>query len=210
MNWDEVTKELTAPLSPDAIKAPPKGKYGEYVDGLHVIREANRIFGHDGWSYRITRLEMVSRLTTTKPQVRVGYLATVEVTVDGVVREGSAVGSGMVAPDSEADAHESAIKEAETDAMKRALRTFGNTFGLALYDKDKDNREVGYAPVDQSEEVARLTFLIGQASDGEALKAVKSSEKPALDSLTDGSFALVKAAFIAASQKLNSEQKEAA
>lgn len=144
MNWDEITPKLTAPLSPDAVKQPPKGKYGEYVDGLHVIREANRIFGHDGWSYRITRLEMVSRLTTAKPQVRVGYLATVEVTVDGVVREGSAVGSGMVAPDSEADAHESAIKEAETDAMKRALRTFGNTFGLALYDKDKGNREVGY------------------------------------------------------------------
>ena len=32
-------------------------------------------------------------------------------------------------------AHESALKEAETDAMKRALMTFGNPFGLALYDK---------------------------------------------------------------------------
>ena len=34
-------------------------------------------------------------------------------------------------------AHESAIKEAETDAMKRALMTFGNPFGLALYDKQQ-------------------------------------------------------------------------
>ncbi len=33
----------------------------------------------------------------------------------------------------------SAIKEAETDAMKRALMTFGNPFGLALYDKDQAN-----------------------------------------------------------------------
>ncbi len=32
-------------------------------------------------------------------------------------------------------AHESALKEAETDAMKRALMTFGNPFGLALHDK---------------------------------------------------------------------------
>lgn len=195
MDWDEVTPHLTAPLSPDAIKPPPQGKYGEYVDGLHVIREANRIFGHDGWSYRITRLEMVSRLTTAKPQVRVGYLCTVEVTVDGVVREGSAVGSGMVAPDSEADAHESAVKEAETDAMKRALRTFGNTFGLALYDKDKTNREVGYAPVDQTEEVARLTFLIEQEQDGPALIEIKKNESKALDALTDGSFETVKSAF---------------
>ncbi len=33
------------------------------------------------------------------------------------------------------EARESALKEAETDAMKRALTTFGNPFGLALYDK---------------------------------------------------------------------------
>jgi hypothetical protein len=37
------------------------------------------------------------------------------------------------------EAHESAIKEAETDAMKRALSTFGNPFGLALYDKEQQN-----------------------------------------------------------------------
>ncbi|MFM7549233.1 MAG: Rad52/Rad22 family DNA repair protein, partial [Cyanobacteriota bacterium] len=39
--------------------------------------------------------------------------------------------------------HESALKEAETDAMKRALMTFGNPFGLALYDKRQ--REVSSA-----------------------------------------------------------------
>jgi hypothetical protein len=32
---------------------------------------------------------------------------------------------------------ESAIKEAETVAMKRALMTFGNPFGLALYDSSR-------------------------------------------------------------------------
>ena len=39
------------------------------------------------------------------------------------------------------DANESAAKEAEPDAMKRALMTFGDPFGLALYDKDKANVE---------------------------------------------------------------------
>ena len=33
--------------------------------------------------------------------------------------------------------HESAIKEAESDALKRALKSFGDQFGLSLYDKDK-------------------------------------------------------------------------
>ena len=54
------------------------------------------------------------------------------------MREGTGAGHGI---DTDLGlAHESAIKEAETDAMKRALMTFGNPFGLALYDKQQ--REV--------------------------------------------------------------------
>jgi recombination DNA repair RAD52 pathway protein len=50
-----------------------------------------------------------------------------------LVREGSGAGHGIDLDLGQA--HESALKEAETDAMKRALMTFGNPFGLALYDK---------------------------------------------------------------------------
>ena len=35
------------------------------------------------------------------------------------------------------DKNESAVKEAESDARKRALMQFGDQFGLSLYDKDK-------------------------------------------------------------------------
>lgn len=174
MDWDKVSKELQAPLSPDAIKPPPQGKYGEYVDGLHVIKEANRIFGHNGWSYAITRLDMVSRVNCKdrngNPQVRVGYACTVRVDVDGVWREGAAVGMGNGKPDNEADVHESAYKEAETDALKRALRTFGNTFGLALYEKDKSAREVGYSASPQ--EVETAIENINNCADLDALKSV--------------------------------------
>jgi len=48
----------------------------------------------------------------------------VRIRVGEVISEGSGAGHGI-----DADlghAHESAIKEAETDAMKRALMTFGN------------------------------------------------------------------------------------
>jgi DNA repair and recombination protein RAD52 len=64
-------------------------------------------------------------------------MARVRVTALGVVRDGTGYGSGAM-PDL-GDAIESAMKEAETDAMKRALMTFGNPFGLALYDKDQAN-----------------------------------------------------------------------
>ena len=47
-------------------------------------------------------------------------------------REGTGYGTGISKFAN--DAHELAIKESETDAMKRAFMTFGYRFGLALYD----------------------------------------------------------------------------
>ena len=148
MDWDKVSAELQKPLNPDAVKPPPQGKFGEYVDALHVIREANRIFGHDGWSYEVTRLTQTHYGEIDhrgKPQLRCSFLCSVKVTVDGTIREGTAVGVGNGKPENAGDVIESAVKEAETDALKRALRTFGNTFGLALYEKDRSKREVGRA-----------------------------------------------------------------
>jgi hypothetical protein len=49
-----------------------------------------------------------------------------------VVREGC--GSGEAKAFTLGQAHELALKSAETDATKRALASFGNRFGLALYD----------------------------------------------------------------------------
>lgn len=180
MDWEAVSKHLQAPLDPAAVKPPPQGKFGEYVDGFHVITEANRIFGHDGWSYRITDLRLTCNheaKTQKGPQVRVGYLCRVVVTVDGVEREGSAVGSGMAKPDNEADAHESAVKEAETDALKRALRSFGFTFGLALYDKSKANVQAPPPDPAKESEIARDRILSGlqQTPDNIAEHVIRNS-----------------------------------
>lgn len=148
-DWEAAAVELRKPLAASAIKPPPKGKFGEYVDALHVIREANRIFGEFGWSYEITRMEQTSSgiydLTGNNgayQQFRCSFMCCIKVHVNGVTREGAAVGMGNGKPENASDVIESAVKEAETDALKRALRSFGNTFGLALYDKDKDARQV--------------------------------------------------------------------
>src|SRR5262249_23942541 len=52
-----------------------------------------------------------------------------------IVREGS--GRGEAKAPTPGQAHELALKAAETDATKRALATFGNPFGLALYDREQ-------------------------------------------------------------------------
>ena len=163
MDWKKITADLQRPLDPSAIKPPPKGKFGEYVDGYHVITEANRIFGHDGWSYEITRLDQTSGQiydlngnNGPYQQYRCSFMCTVRVNVGGVIREGAAVGMGNGKPENTADVIESAVKESETDALKRALRSFGNTFGLALYEKDTAKRQVGNgAEVDDA--VARVS-----------------------------------------------------
>jgi DNA repair and recombination protein RAD52 len=141
---DSMKAELGKPLNPKHVKPPAPGKYGEYIEGWRVIDEANRIFGFDGWTRET--VEMIETCRELKgDKWFVGYRCKVCVTVldhesdppTHVVREGSAAGSGV--SKSLTDAIESALKEAETDAMKRALMTFGNPFGLALYDKTKAN-----------------------------------------------------------------------
>lgn len=140
---NETCAELKAPLNLNHVKTRSQaGRHLSYIEGWHAIAEANRIFGFDGWTRETVEITCVSERQRTIGQQQkdgfgVTYTAKVRVTAGGVVREGVGAGHGIdVDP---GQAHESAIKEAETDAMKRALMTFGNPFGLALYDKQQSN-----------------------------------------------------------------------
>jgi len=103
-----------------------------YVEGWHVIAEANRIFGFDGWSS-----ETIETTCVQNDPYFVTYIAKVRVTVGDIIREGTGAGHGNQ-KSGIGNNHEAAIKEAETDARKRAFMQFGNQFGLSLYNgKDK-------------------------------------------------------------------------
>lgn len=144
---DDQKEMLSAKLDPKHVKGRQQGNTKvSYVEGWHVIAEANRIFGFDAWNRETVMLQETNRDLVdlekngrAYQQWRIGYIAKVRITVDGVIRDGTGFGSGMGYPNAIGDAVEGAIKEAETDAMKRALMTFGNPFGLALYDKEKTN-----------------------------------------------------------------------
>ena len=114
------------------------GRQISYIEGWHVIAEANRIFGFDGWDREMVWAERVWEDPRRDPKA-CAYAARVRIRVRAgevtICREGSGVGHGSGATLGEA--HEAALKEAETDATKRALVTFGNLFGLALYDKEQ-------------------------------------------------------------------------
>lgn len=134
---DKQVRALKAKLAHRYVKTrSSNGVTLSYVEGWHVIAEANRIFGFENWDRRTleprclwTRNENGNIVCFYATRVRIKVRAG-ETTI---VREGTGTGIGR---SSQADvAHEIALKAAETDATKRALATFGNPFGLALYDK---------------------------------------------------------------------------
>jgi hypothetical protein len=132
-------KELKAKLESKHVKTRnADGASLHYVEGWHVIAEANRIFGFDAWD-RKTLATICVWSGERGAYHAAAYTAKVRVRVRAgditIVREGS--GTGEARAPTPGQAHELALKGAETDATKRALATFGNPFGLALYDREQ-------------------------------------------------------------------------
>ena len=155
---DSQVRQLKAKLDPRHIKTrSANGANLSYVEGWHAIAEANRIFGFDAWDRRTVSTACVWSGQSGQYH-GAAYTAKVRVSVRAgeitIVREGSGTGEGRASTPGQA--HELALKGAETDATKRALATFGNPFGLALYDREQAGvRKTRGAP-GSSENLRRL------------------------------------------------------
>lgn len=137
-------EKLTQPLDPSRVKSREGGggRSLSYIEGHDAIRTANEVFGIGNWSYRVVELSELGVEpieSGDRSGFRAGYRAVVEVEalIDGRVALFSDVGYGdsMEYTGSRITVHELASKEAVTDALKRALKNFGDQFGLSLYDK---------------------------------------------------------------------------
>jgi recombination DNA repair RAD52 pathway protein len=126
------------------------GKAVSYLEAWHVIDMANEVFGFGNWDAETVEMRREHEPVQIPPTeehpkggIVVTYSARVRVTVysqDGsrkVVRERSGGHRGF--GPTVGQAVEDCIKAAETDATKRAFVTFGNIFGLALYDREQRN-----------------------------------------------------------------------
>lgn len=136
---DTQIRQLKSKLEPKHVKTrKANGADLHYVEGWHVIAEANRIFGYDAWDRRTLSTACIWQGASGQDH-GAAYTAKVRVSVRAgditIVREGS--GTGEAKATTPGKAHELALKGAETDATKRALATFGNPFGLALYDPEQ-------------------------------------------------------------------------
>ena len=141
---------LKCDIEPSRIKSRDKGNISlSYLEGFDLMETANKIFGFGNWSYTISSLEQVSQETNTNQNLILCYKAIIRLTVYGldfnkqVTKEDVGFGTGISKMLSEA--HEGGAKEAVTDALKRAMRSFGNQFGNSLYDKSR-NHQTQQAP----------------------------------------------------------------
>lgn len=110
-----------------------------YVEAWHIKRTLTRIFGFGGWSSEV--LEAEHMFTEEVPSNRgvnyhVGYKVVLRLSVADnlggmAVYAEAAVGSATLP--SLGEAHDMAIKTAESDALKRCAISFGDQFGLSLY-----------------------------------------------------------------------------
>ena len=153
--WDglspAVTQALGQPLDPELVSQ-RKGRGGrsfDYLEGHAVIDQANLIFGYGGWGYELAGDVTLRQIETVNPQtgevkVEQGYSAPVRVSVAGALPR-TDLGVHPVTEDN-FDGHDTAMKAAVTDGMKRAFRSFGVQFGNGFYG---DQPQVGNQPQPQ-------------------------------------------------------------
>lgn len=131
------------------------GKTLSYLEAWDVRAHLIRVFGYGGFDVEVEEYHPIfereydSSATPPVPMIEVAYSARVRLTIrdpEGIEVASYievAVGQANVrqTSGSRGDAHDNAIKQAESDALKRCAINLGNQFGLSLYD-DGSTRDV--------------------------------------------------------------------
>ena len=184
--WDglppAVTQALGQPLDPDLVsqREGRKGKWYDYLEGHVVIDQANRLFGYGGWGYELVGDVTLRRIETVNSQtgevtVSQGYSAPVRVTVAGALPR-TDLGVHPVADDT-LDGHDTAMKGAVTDGLKRAFRSFGVQFGNGFYG---DQSPANGSP--QPQRVPVQSQANGRSGQGQAKSPVRQAQGAPNDS----------------------------
>lgn len=148
---DDQIAQLLRPINPRRVG---KRDGMSHLEAYDVRAHLNRVVGFGRWSADLLDIERLYEAETTvgkeqKPGYAVAYRATVRLTVcapDGTMLATyteCATGDGIMGVAKRADAHDFAIKTAESQALKRCAVNLGDQFGLSLYAKGSTNAVVG-------------------------------------------------------------------
>jgi recombination DNA repair RAD52 pathway protein len=124
--------QLLSPLNESRVaKRQQAGRNLSYLEAWDVKAHLNRIFGFLNWSADVLESSLAFEEKNEKGQWNVGYKVTLALRINGASYTEAAVGSASLPQRGEA--HDMAIKSAESDALKRAAINLGTQFGLSLY-----------------------------------------------------------------------------
>ena len=128
----EIIDKLEAPFDEGRVKQKQiAGREADYLEGYDVIDKANEVFGYGQWGMEVTDLDIspMGERFVVRSVVRLQVANCLPRDDVGV----------NISAGPKAEALETAVKGAVTDAMKRAFRHFGAQFGNSLYDKERYN-----------------------------------------------------------------------
>jgi len=131
----------------DPMRVGKDGKGFAHVEAWDIRRHMIRVFGFGGFDTDLIDMHLVDQINIPpehpngKTRYTVVYRMAVKLTVkvDGLELghwHGAAIGDATNQP-SLADAHDLALKTADSQALKRAAVNMGDQFGLSLYNKGR-------------------------------------------------------------------------
>ena len=109
------------------------GRSLSYLEAWDVKAHLIRIFGFGGWSWNVTTADVAFEDQNEKGQWQVGYKVIGTLLIHSLKCEYTEAAIGSASLPQRGEAHDMAIKTAESDALKRAAINLGDQFGLSLY-----------------------------------------------------------------------------
>lgn len=195
----EQVRVLLRPLNPSRIAHRSQGgKQLSYLEAWDVKAHLTRIFGFGGWDGEVLSSSLMFQADAEigrdkKPGFAVGYQCIYRLRIKD--RNGNILATyteASIGQNSQSDlgeAHDTACKTAESDALKRCAINLGDQFGLSLYD-DGSTRTVikqtlvtpeGFEQVRKeltAEQADKLQHAVGHREMSEASQTMEGADNP--------------------------------
>jgi recombination DNA repair RAD52 pathway protein len=121
------------PLNPSRVaKRQQAGRNLSYLEAWDVKAHLIRIFGFGGWSWDVLAAEQAFE-SEKDGKWNVGYRVVGRLMIPNLDCTYTEAAVGSATLPQRGEAHDMAVKTAESDAIKRAAINLGTQFGLSLY-----------------------------------------------------------------------------
>jgi hypothetical protein len=169
--------ELLKPIDPARVSTDGKGF--AHVEAWDIRRTMNHIFGFGNWSADVTEMVLIAENPTTtkqgKPAWNVIYRAKCTLRI-GEPFDGGASYTEWAAGEATnpvlGDAHDQAIKTAESQALKRCAVNLGDQFGLSLYKHGSTEATVGETLGQTFDDAEKVPVWVAAFEAAESLEQI--------------------------------------